>query len=222
MICSLFVLFFQAASAQKISILETVLYHGEEISSEKAGNWIAVFDDGKTTEFIPVITTLKDAYDPVVDDEGAKTGIEVTINDERKPQFLLRGIVPACSAPCPSTGILEKEIKAGAPINIDLGKRHFELYVESPSKADSNYIPNNARLILADNRRKQVLFEVGECVFCYWSVKWVGDIDGDSLPDLLLYVGDHYNVARQKLFLSSFAENGKFVKEVAEIITSGC
>lgn len=41
------------------------------------------------------------------------------------------------------------------------------------------------------------------CDDCMWSLKWVGDLDGDSNPDFLIDVTDHYNRSSYILYLHS-------------------
>jgi hypothetical protein len=54
------------------------------------------------------------------------------------------------------------------------------------------------------------------------SLIWCGDIDKDQKPDFLINTTHHYNVGAMTLYLSSEAEDGKLVKEVAKFVTTGC
>ncbi|MEO1051980.1 MAG: hypothetical protein AAFX87_15215 [Bacteroidota bacterium] len=51
---------------------------------------------------------------------------------------------------------------------------------------------------------------------------WTGDVDADGKMDLLLTSSDHYACFSYHLFLSSKAEEGKLVKEVAREHFCGC
>ena len=54
------------------------------------------------------------------------------------------------------------------------------------------------------------------------SILWVGDIDGDLKPDILLDLSDHYNVREPALFLSSLAAPGHLLRFAANHRTVGC
>lgn len=60
------------------------------------------------------------------------------------------------------------------------------------------------------------------CDDCGWGIYWAGDLDGDGKLDLYLDLANHYNVGQYRLFLSSPAEKGKLVKEVANFRFVGC
>ena len=69
----------------------------------------------------------------------------------------------------------------------------------------------------------QVLYSLQDCGNDpSWRLLWAGDLDRDGKLDLYVSVTQHYNVSERKLFLSSQADEGQLVKEVADFVTSGC
>ena len=54
------------------------------------------------------------------------------------------------------------------------------------------------------------------------SVVWAGDLDGDGGLDLLMEVGNHYNVREYALLLTSATHGTGLVREVARFRSVGC
>lgn len=54
------------------------------------------------------------------------------------------------------------------------------------------------------------------------SIVWAGDLDGDGGLDLLMEVGNHYNVTEYALLLTSAAHGTGLVREVARFRSVGC
>jgi hypothetical protein len=53
-------------------------------------------------------------------------------------------------------------------------------------------------------------------------ILWVGDLDGDGVPDIFADIPEHYAGHRYTLFFSSAAQADGFVAEAASLRTSGC
>jgi hypothetical protein len=53
-------------------------------------------------------------------------------------------------------------------------------------------------------------------------ILWVGNLDGDDVPDILADVRTHYAGHHYTLFLSSAAKAGQLVAQVAVLATLGC
>ena len=53
-------------------------------------------------------------------------------------------------------------------------------------------------------------------------ILWVGDLDGDRVPDIFADVRTHYNAHHYVLFLSSLARTGQLVPEAASVDSHGC
>ncbi|WBA44174.1 hypothetical protein [Hymenobacter canadensis] len=53
-------------------------------------------------------------------------------------------------------------------------------------------------------------------------ILFVGDLDGDSIPDVIINKSNHYNVTNPALFLSKPAGKGTLLKEVGEHRSIGC
>lgn len=218
------VLFTISANAQKIELLQTGQFHGEEVSAETGEMWLGLYKKGETYTLLPSVLTIQLFHDAIVDQNGEMSGKEVKIAGQGEPLFLLKGgnFIQGITVKT----LLDKsvEITNGFDKTYNFADKIYNLKLESETtkKDENQFIQNDSKLILSVGKTKQVLYEVKDCSFCHWQINWIGDLDNDGKLDFYLFLTDHYNVANQKLFLSTQAGNGKLVKEVAEFTTTGC
>lgn len=62
--------------------------------------------------------------------------------------------------------------------------------------------------------KEQLLISIPEFEGTFVKILWIGDLDQDKVPDLLLDVSPHYEIKKVILFLSSKAEKDEIVKNV--------
>lgn len=119
-------------------------------------------------------------------------------------------------------GIELKPMKIGFAQKFKLGKRIYNLEVKAGLTKSNE---KRSVLILKTGNKSQILyfnlyFEAGDNI---GSLLWVGDLDRDGKLDLYL---DFYTFEKggfdSGLFLSSEAEKGDLVKQVADFGTLGC
>ncbi len=209
----------------KIEILETGIFHGEELSAKTGETWLGLFKQNENYSLLPVVITVENVYDALVDnDESQKTGKEVTVLGQENAVFLIRGRNFKQSRAVKTVLDGEKSIGNDFDQNFDFAGKKYNLKVESKKKDTENpqYLNETSKLILTEGKSSQILYSVEKCDDCSWQIKWAGDLDNDGKLDFYLQLNDHYNVASMKLFLSSEAENGKLIKEVAEFTITGC
>ena len=217
-------LFVSHAAAQKIELLETGQFHGEEVSAVTGEMWLGLYKKGDDYALLPSSLLVQNVHDAVVDAQNEMTGKEVSVAGQGKPLLLLKG------GNFIQGSIIKTVLDEHLQITNDFDRTYafenkdYRLTVEAETKAENgyDYIQNNSTLILTVGKQRQVLYTVEECDSCFWQINWIGDLDGDGKLDFYLYLTDHYNVANKKLFLSSEAEKGKLVKEVGEFTTTGC
>ncbi len=209
-------------SAQEIEVLDTGTFHGEEVSAKSGDMWLGLYKNGDGYMLMPSILSVELVYDGIIDAPGEKSGKEIRVPGMGDPLFLIRGKRFEQARPVKTIELPESEIDGSFDASFTLSEKNYRLHIVSPEKNPEGFVGNNSKLVFSNGELEQVLYFAKECSFCKWQVRWLGDLDGDDKPDFLLFVSDHYNVSNQKLFLSSMAENGKLVKEVAEFTTTGC
>ncbi len=216
--------------ANRVQLLETGEFHGEEVSAKTGERWLGVHVSEQGSLLLPYRLTVKAVHDPIIgEDDSQKTGKAVSVDLPLEPVFLVR-------APMLSEGPIkttfnqplnyEKGFERFDPISLRLGETEYVLKGtggENPVKCRDHSFPKNAKLVLVSGKVEQVLYSLDDCGNDpNWYLLWAGDLDRDGKLDLYASVNQHYNVSERRLFLSSQAKKGELVKEVAEFVTSGC
>lgn len=211
-------------------------FHGDEPVARDGESWLALHVDGDGA--LLVATTLKvgAVHDEVLDEAGARTGLEVSSQDGDGVIAYLRGdglkagaIEPAAVASMdPDTAGLPYELTFRGqlhrlsshceelPRDVPAQQPRFDCRIELRtgdhaqvlSKLNGYREPQATRISLGDDASPVLLF--------------AGDLDRDGKLDLIFNTTDHYNVSRPTLFLSSQSGSGELLHEVAWYESVGC
>ncbi len=207
---------------RQTALLEVGSFHGDEVPLNEPKDWLGVFCKQLVCDARH--TTIKTArvHDEVVDeDTKANTGTSVSVSSQEQPLFLVRGIAPT-SRSIPTVFQGEKNMVAGDLLPIGFSGANYELRVDG-KKMEDEPLPKGSRLIFSNGSTMQEVFSLPEGGNDpYITVLWVGDIDGDGKPDLLVITSWHYNVSHKVLWLSSLAKPGQLVGLAAIFETTGC
>lgn len=107
-----------------------------------------------------------------------------------------------------------RENTASSPIAIKLGESMVRVNAEVGAAAGGF---RSLRVFLESKGRRQEIFAGLEATDPFAKLAWIGDIDRDGAPDLLLSVRVHYSATSHRLYLSSFAERGQLTKHVGTV-----
>ncbi|MEZ5425194.1 MAG: hypothetical protein R2747_02910 [Pyrinomonadaceae bacterium] len=221
----IFILLFGiSALAQKggIEILETGGFHGEEITAKTGEIWLGLFRQNENFVLLPSVITVEEVNDPIVDGPEDRSGKEVKVLGREAPLFLIRGRGFVQSREVKTVFAGPELINRNFNRDYEFSGQKYNLRVEGEKGETPENLNQTSALVLSRGEIKQVLYKPEKCDDCVWQINWAGDIDGDGRLDFYMYLTDHYNVARMKLFLSSSAGKGALVKEAAEFVTTGC
>lgn len=184
-------------------------FHGDEVSAEHRGEWLALRENDSYWELTPVNLTVENTYDPVLDEKGESTGWTVSAPGA-EPLLFLRseggGISPGPVQPA----LTVTELLAPGDVH--------------PVGEDEELIAEKDGLYYRRGSVRQRLSDVydnlyGEGV----RIIWAGDLDGDGLNDLIIDDCAHYAIyIGYRLFLSSEAGSGELLGEVAEFTAVSC
>ena len=97
--------------------------------------------------------------------------------------------------------------------------------VLSSSESDEEYFENirNYKLYFKSGNKSQCIIQMKYFVDTITEIRYIGDIDDDGKPDLIISSPDHYESNRILLFLSSMAEGDDLIKLVSITADSfGC
>ncbi len=215
----------------KIKLLETGEgFHGDEIEAKSGETWLGLFREGNSFSLRSTKIKVNQVHDDIVDKKPRqKTGKSVSVAGKNQPIFLMKnagflkqGKVKSLLYSDVDQYSDETNISNVTRKTFNLNNVNYNLFVTTDNSEKGDYLDETSKLILSDGKTEQIIYSQERCSDCGWGVYWVGDLDGDGKLDLYLDLSDHYNVTGKCLFLSSQAEKGELVKEVARFRTVGC
>ena len=216
----------------EIEMLLTGTFHADEITAKSGEMWFGLFRKNGKSVFVKTKIKVASVRDEIVDEAGEKTGKEVGVNYGSEPIFLLKdpknlskGAVETLfysDSTDETQQYSEQVLHNGSKKIFELKGQAFALKVVNEKSSDENDL-TDAKLVLVSGDTEQILYQPTEDGFKaeFLSVLWIGDLDRDGKPDLFLDISRE-NQSGYTLFLSSHAEKGKLVKEVAAFGTVGC
>jgi len=104
----------------------------------------------------------------------------------------------------------------------DFNGKKYTLAVEDSTAEDGEWLTEKSKKVISQGETRQTIYQTDRCSDCSWDLCWVGDLDKDGKLDFLFNLNGHYNSTCHRLFLSSQAEKGEIVRDVAEMCQQGC
>jgi hypothetical protein len=207
-----------------LSLLRTGSFHGGEVRARSGERWIGLFPSGEGFAWRLVTLITRRVEDPLVDIDGAKSGIEVAVK-QGVPVLLLKGL-DGIATKKPRVALYSQEgitMPEGEPLELTLaGDANYKLRIVNRRLSDDSPL-SPSRLLLESADRSQTLYEwPSGFLDQHCELIWAGDLDGDGKLDLFMTLSDHYNVNEYTLFLSSKRSKGNLVQRVAAFTITGC
>ena len=207
--------------AQHAQLMVTGHFIGHGPWARVGGPWLALEQHGGEST-LREVTVRSTPETPVCGDAGYLVSADAT----DAGTFLLRGI--AALRPGPIKTFVAARRYVAPSQTLRLGEDGWALHGEGTVKPAVNAGRGETRttlyrLLLKDATREAVVFSMPAVDNDGLpEIVWVGDLDGDNIPDILADVRRHYVGHDYKLFLSSAARPGQLLGEVAGLGTLGC
>jgi hypothetical protein len=213
-ILSFLSLSFQKPKEQRITLWDTGFVHTEEVVGKTGQVWYGLFETNHGFEFRRTKVTVKDSSN------GLHNSF-VAIDQPGKPLFLVRGGRQFTEGPVQTCFHGYQFIKPSQQLTLKMSGEWTFVFIGA-GKEDGEYIRNYS-LTLFHNQAQQLLLSLtaAHVEGAYPTIRWVGDADRDNKPDLLIDLG-RKNGSRLALFLSSAANQGEFLRQVAVFERTGC
>lgn len=172
---------------------------------------------------------IKKAHDDMFDNEGQATGVEITKSVKDSALLLFSGITGITNRPVEQINVKATELFPGRSTRFTNGNITYTLYATGNRKYDivaKDYVITNYRLfikaVINGKLFDQMLASAPSFDDALTQILFVGDIDGDKVPDLILDTTTDYNVEQPTLYLSKPATNGNLLKVMGLHIVTGC
>ena len=225
------VLLVGADEGNRIDLLRTGSFHGDEVPFRSGETWMALVQSPSHCRLEPVRVLITPVQDLVLDVGEQKTGRAVAIEPNLDAIVLLRGSSAFKPSVVPTVAN-NREVSLGEVASLtfedmryDYVLRHGEGTVVEGRKKYICSLSVETRLAKQELAKYTAYEAHGEIQFAAEEpplIIWAGDLDGDKKLDLLLQTADHYNVSELSLFLSSHAEGDEVMHRVAVFQTVGC
>lgn len=215
--------------AYKIEMLMISSFHEDETTAKSGEVWLGLFNHQGKTYLAPAKVKLSRFHD-IGDGENkkVKTGKEIDIAGAIKPIILLKNAknIKAGKAVTlferDENKYEESNLANGFKKEFKLNGKTFMLKVVNENSSEE-YLSEGSKLVLISGNTEQIVHPEGnQRIGESWTLYWAGDLDNDGKLDFLADLSDHYNSTDVILFISSEAEKGKLVKDVAGLFTVGC
>ncbi len=205
-----------------VNLLETGQFHGDEVTAKSGSKWYGLSRTGKNFTIAPITIKVETVFDPIVDEDGERTGKRVSAGVISNPIFLLdRDFRPGSKRIVPTLYAGETPINGKFTERYSLSGRSYELRLANGAKSKGTRL--GSKLVLSSGGRVQILADLtDQSDEANWKIFWAGDLDNDGKLDLYVDLSNHYNVSDRILFLSTLAKGGKLVAIAGRFRTVGC
>ncbi len=207
-------------------------YHSDEIPDKiTTKDWLGIFNENGIYSIEKTGINISKHHDPIVDHEDKKTGKEIKATNAKNCFLLINNISYLTERNIDT--VLTKPLKV-YPTKSYIFKFNnidYTLLAEAKNKQvtnnDGSYVDfQDYKLFLEKNENgiKTTQLLLLEKLFNdkMTEILFIGDIDGDTIPDLLINTSNHYNSYVPTLYLSKEANENKILKIVSLHKSVGC
>ncbi|GAB3539030.1 hypothetical protein GCM10027443_35080 [Pontibacter brevis] len=211
-----------------LKLLMEGTYHKNEVwRGAERKEWLGLYYETGKYLLRPTTVQVNTVEDPVGDNEGMLSGREVVAADS-DAVLLLTGLHRYQKEQIDTAVFSRTTLPANKALTYTFKGKDYLIksFGDSTQATSGEYSYRHYGWKVAGTKNgkriEQLLAEDEAFDDSIYVLLWAGDLDNDGIPDLLLDLSNHYNVARYTLFLSSKAQREKLYEKVAVFEVVGC
>jgi len=214
-----------AVDETRIELQRPGQFHGDEVTAKGGERWWALASRGDSFVLEEREIQVQAARDVLLDDESVRTGKRVEARGTGEALLLLRGIPGLRAGPVEAQRPEPKQLFPGQTCLLTVADGGWLLATGSAAvgpRPNSEFLVSDYGLWLENSSSRQRLAAFAVIDSTPPELVWAGDTERDGKLDMIMELGNHYNVTEWVLFLSSAAGPGERVGRVASFRSVGC
>jgi hypothetical protein len=206
-------------------------FHEDEVDPLSSKyEWMGIFKTDSGYYVGPTKIKLRRENDAVLDEAGQKTGWGVYPSVKDTAVLLISGLDYLQSRPIKSIPFKKDYILPGEHVDFICNDIKYTLYATGINKSTSPkrepYNVSNYKLfvkaVIDGQPYNQMILSIATFDDAISTLTFIGDIDSDGRPDIIMDTTNDYNMERATLYLSKPAETGQLLKMVGWHAIVGC
>lgn len=182
-------------------------YQQGELPPNSGGTWWVLHGPADATVLEPLTVSVSTTDGCGADDPGAPAGRAVTVRDARDAFLLLRGLPSPAEGPI-RTAFLD-DGASGEAERTEVPWDSLQVVVRRSTEPPTQDRTGHYRIFMSVGSREMVLRSAEWQGEGDWRVRWIGDLNRDGWPDLLVDASYKYSVHTTRLYLSRVGGAGE-------------
>jgi hypothetical protein len=204
-------------------VLTTGRFHGDEVQDDASSMaWFGIFKNADGAYYLDTAHIMARHVEDI-GDAGTPTGWEVTTANTDSSLMLISGFNLGRRAVLENLMPMKQQVIPGDTMAFDYKGSRYRLYATGLVKGDEYY--NYKLYLTADKMGRhitQLLLAQPLSSRDNFPIYFIGDIDGDRFPDLMLDAACHENVEMPTLYLSRPADRNQLLLIAGKQNRVGC
>ncbi len=206
---------FQTDKSKIVQLLIPGKYSYAVTNAKSGEEWFGLYE--LTDGYFLVKTHITVAKPKQNDSPDAK---EISTDQKENARFLVNGLLSLSEGFVKTvySGVFPLEINKA--LNFTFNRTNYNIVAKGQQTGED--IQNYELGIYKDQNYQRIVLRPKTILEGLPIVLWVGDLDRDNMPDVLIDMKDKSNISEPTLFLSSAAGKGEIIHRVAYFESGGC